>query len=94
MTDDIDTHDCVVGCVGGLAGPERVRLGRCSECLVRPTREFYEDFNKAFVRHWKETTGKTIKIDMSHGGSRKQARAVIDGLEATVVTLALAYDID
>jgi sulfate transport system substrate-binding protein len=59
-----------------------------------PTRELYTDFNKAFASHWKTTTGDTVTIKQSHGGSGKQARAVIDGLEADVVTLALAYDID
>ena len=59
-----------------------------------PTRELYQDFNAAFVKHWKATTGETVTIRASHGGSGKQARAVIDGLEADVVTLALAYDID
>ncbi len=59
-----------------------------------PTREFYQEFNQAFVQHWRERTGETLTINMSHGGSGKQARAVIDGLEADVVTLALAYDID
>ena len=59
-----------------------------------PTREFYRDFNAAFVEHWKKETGETITIEQSHGGSGKQARAVIDGLQADVVTLALAADID
>jgi len=59
-----------------------------------PTREFYKAYGAAFAQHWKDTTGETVKIDSSHGGSGKQARAVIDGLEADVVTLALAYDID
>lgn len=59
-----------------------------------PTREFYEDYNALFATHWKETTGDTVEINQSHGGSGKQARAVIDGLQADVVTLALAYDID
>ena len=59
-----------------------------------PTRELYEDYNKAFVQHWKEKTGDTITVSQSHGGSGKQARSVIDGLSADVVTLALAYDID
>jgi sulfate transport system substrate-binding protein len=59
-----------------------------------PTRELYQDFNKAFAEHWKQSTGDTVTIRQSHGGSGKQARAVIDGLEADVVTLALAYDID
>lgn len=59
-----------------------------------PTREFYVDFNKAFADHWKAETGQSVTIRQSHGGAGKQARAVIDGLEADVVTLALAYDID
>ena len=59
-----------------------------------PTRELYADFNKAFAAHWKARTGDTVSIKQSHGGSGKQARSVIDGLEADVVTLALAYDID
>lgn len=59
-----------------------------------PTREFYEEFNRAFAQHWKSKTGQKVTIRQSHGGAGKQARAVIDGLEADVVTLALAYDID
>jgi sulfate transport system substrate-binding protein len=59
-----------------------------------PTRELYQEFNVAFAKHWQAKTGKTVKVLQSHGGSSKQARAVIDGLEADVVTLALAYDID
>jgi len=59
-----------------------------------PTRELYQDYNAAFARHWKETKGQDVSVRQSHGGSGKQARAVIDGLEADVVTLALAYDID
>src|SRR5256712_5380239 len=59
-----------------------------------PTRELYQDFNAAFSKYWKAKTGDTITLQQSHGGSGKQARAVIDGLEADVVTLALAYDID
>jgi len=58
-----------------------------------PTREFYAEFNKAFAAHWKKETGHAIAVQQSHGGAGKQARAVIDGLEADVVTLALAYDI-
>ena len=59
-----------------------------------PTRELYQDYNAAFAKYWKAKTGQTVEIQQSHGGSGKQARAVIDGLEADVVTLALAYDID
>ncbi len=59
-----------------------------------PTRELYAEYNAAFVAHWKQETGETVEIRQSHGGSGKQARSVIDGLDADVVTLALAYDID
>jgi sulfate/thiosulfate-binding protein len=59
-----------------------------------PTRELYQDFNKAFSAFWKQKTGDNVTVSQSHGGSGKQARAVIDGLDADVVTLALAYDID
>ena len=59
-----------------------------------PTRELYQAYNEAFAAHWKKETGEDLTIEASHGGSGKQARAVIDGLEADVVTLALAYDID
>jgi sulfate transport system substrate-binding protein len=59
-----------------------------------PTREFYQDFNAEFAKQWKSKTSDSISIKQSHGGSGKQARSVIDGLEADVVTLALAYDID
>jgi sulfate transport system substrate-binding protein len=59
-----------------------------------PTRELYQDFNTAFAKQWKAQTGESITIKQSHGGSGKQARSVIDGLEADVVTLALARDID
>jgi sulfate/thiosulfate-binding protein len=59
-----------------------------------PTREFYEEYNKAFAAYWKSKTGDSVIVNQSHGGSGKQARSVIDGLEADVVTLALGYDID
>ncbi|MEP7010748.1 MAG: sulfate ABC transporter substrate-binding protein [Acidobacteriota bacterium] len=59
-----------------------------------PTRELYQDFNAAFAKQWKAKTGQDLAVQQSHGGSGKQARAVSDGLEADVVTLALAYDID
>ena len=59
-----------------------------------PTRELYQDFNKAFAAHWKTKTGDVVSVKQSHGGSGRQARSVIDGLEADVVTLALAYDVD
>ena len=59
-----------------------------------PTREFYRDYNAAFAAHWKKTAGQDVSVKQSHGGSGKQARAVVDGLEADVVTLALAYDVN
>lgn len=59
-----------------------------------PTRELYQDFNAAFTKHWKAETGDTVTIKQSHGGSGKQARAVINGLEADVVTLAFSGDVD
>jgi sulfate/thiosulfate transport system substrate-binding protein len=59
-----------------------------------PTREFYVDFNKAFAAYWQKKSGEVVSVKQSHGGSGRQARSVIDGLDADVVTLALAYDID
>jgi sulfate/thiosulfate-binding protein len=59
-----------------------------------PTRELYQDFNQAFIKYWKGKTGQTVVIRQSHGGSGGQARAVVEGLDADVVTLALAYDVD
>src|ERR1700744_440005 len=59
-----------------------------------PTRELYTDFNKAFAAAYQKETGKSVEIKQSHGGSGSQARSVIDGLQADVVTLALAYDVD
>lgn len=75
----------------GMAGAQAVTLLNVS---YDPTRELYQDVNAAFARQWKAKTGQDVTIQQSHGGSGKQARAVIDGLEADVVTLALAYDID
>ena len=59
-----------------------------------PTRELYQEFNAAFAKQWQAKAGEKVTIKQSHGGSGKQARTVIDGLDADVVTLALAYDID
>ncbi len=81
------------GLVGGAhagAGAETTLLNVSYD----PTRELYQEFNAAFAKHWKEKTGEDVTIKQSHGGSGKQARAVIDGLEADVVTLALAGDVD
>jgi sulfate transport system substrate-binding protein len=81
-----------VACGGGTGGsaPGTTLLNVSYD----PTREFYGDFNRAFATAWQEKSGTDIIIRQSHGGSGKQARAVIDGLQADVVTLALAYDID
>jgi sulfate/thiosulfate-binding protein len=75
----------------GLAAEAQTTLLNVS---YDPTRELYQDFNASFAKYWKAKTGETVTIKNSHGGSGKQARSVIDGLEADVVTLALAYDID
>ena len=77
--------------VSAAMAPAAVKLLNVS---YDPTREFYQDFNAAFRKYWKAKTGVDVEINQSHGGSGKQARAVIDGLPADVVTLALAYDID
>lgn len=85
------------GLVGCSSGEESGGSSKTVELLnvsYDPTRELYEEYNKLFKEHWKETTGEDIVINQSHGGSGKQGRSVIEGLEADVVTLALAYDID
>jgi sulfate/thiosulfate transport system substrate-binding protein len=76
---------------GTAPGTARVTLLNVS---YDPTRELYVDFNAAFAKEWKARTGQVLRVDQSHGGSGKQARSVIDGLAADVVTLALAADID
>ena len=73
------------------ANPRSIRLLNVS---YDPTRELYQEINTAFARQWKAKTGVDVQISQSHGGSGKQARAVIDGLQADIVTLALSYDID
>jgi sulfate/thiosulfate-binding protein len=80
----------------GLAGlPAAAQDGKTLlNVSYDPTREFYAEYNAAFTSYWKEKSGETVTVKQSHGGSGKQARSVIDGLEADVVTLALAYDID
>jgi sulfate/thiosulfate transport system substrate-binding protein len=80
-----------------LAGAAFITSAFAGELLnvsYDPTRELYTEFNDAFAKHWKEKTGKEVVVNQSHAGSGKQARSVIDGLSADVVTLALAYDID
>lgn len=81
------------GC-GGSDGASAAVEARLLNVSYDPTREFYRDFNEAFAEYWLQKTGQVVKVDMSHGGAGVQARAVIDGLAADVVTLALAYDID
>lgn len=79
----------VSGCGG--TNPSAIRIRNVS---YDPTREFYRDVNAHFAEFWKQKTGQTLVVEQSHGGSGKQARSVIDGLQADVVTLALAFDID
>jgi sulfate/thiosulfate-binding protein len=81
----------IVCATAGLAGAKDLTLLNAS---YDPTRELYHEFNEVFAKHWQQTTGDTVTIRQSNGGSGAQARAVIDGLEADVVTLGLAYDID
>ncbi|HEX8667936.1 MAG TPA: sulfate ABC transporter substrate-binding protein [Allosphingosinicella sp.] len=85
----------VAACSGGDEGSKgkggQIQLLNVS---YDPTRELYRDINAAFARQWQEKTGQRVTFRMSHGGSGKQSRAVIDGLEADVVTLALGYDVD
>lgn len=94
-----------VALIGGCNSPEAAKEGNqagakneaTTELLnvsYDPTRELYQDFNKAFSDHWQKESGNSVKINQSHGGSGKQARSVVDGLQADVVTLALGYDID
>ena len=80
--------------LAGCGSGSNTKVIRLLNVSYDPTRELYTDFNAAFARHWKEKTGDTVLIQQSHGGSSKQARSVIDGLPADVVTLALAYDVD
>ncbi|MBX3640002.1 MAG: sulfate ABC transporter substrate-binding protein [Nitrosomonas sp.] len=77
-----------------VIGPEAFAGKTLLNVSYDPTRELYQEFNPAFIKHWQAQTGEKINISQSHGGSGKQARSVIDGLEADVVTLALAVDID
>src|SRR5688572_2802498 len=81
----------VTGAVTPRADAKDVKLLNVS---YDPTRELYVQFNSAFAKHWKAKTGDTVDVKQSHGGSSKQARSVIDGLPADVVTLALASDVD
>ena len=85
------TTSVFIGGAGSAAQAAEVTLLNVS---YDPTRELYTDFNKSFAEYWKKKTGDTVKINQSHGGSGRQARSVIDGLAADVVTLALAADVD
>lgn len=76
--------------ISGTALAERTLLNVSYD----PTRELYQDFNQEFIKYWKDKTGEDVEIQQSHGGAGKQTRAVIDGLEADIVTFALPYDID
>lgn len=78
----------------GVAHPSEAKTVTLLNVSYDPTRELYEDYNKAFTKYWKEKTGEDVTINQSHGGSGKQGRAIIDGLDADVATLALAYDVD
>ncbi len=86
--------------MGAVSAAREVERGSAAQAVTLlnvsydPTREFYQEINAAFTRHWAARTGQAVTIRQSHGGSGKQARSVIDGLEADVVTLALGYDID
>ncbi len=84
----------VVAALASLAPAARAANVELLNVSYDPTRELYVDFNRAFAAHWKATTGDQVRIRQSHGGSGKQARSVIDGLPADVVTLALAFDVD
>jgi sulfate/thiosulfate transport system substrate-binding protein len=80
--------------IGGTASVAQAAEVTLLNVSYDPTRELYVDFNKSFAEYWKKKTGDDVKINQSHGGSGRQARSVIDGLAADVVTLALAGDID
>ena len=84
----------LTACSGGKQGAGGKGAVELLNVSYDPTRELYEAINPKFAAKWKAETGQGVAIKMSHGGSGKQARAVIDGLDADVVTLALAYDID
>jgi sulfate/thiosulfate-binding protein len=95
------TRQCIaaVTCAALIAGLAACAGGSSGDVVLLnvsydPTRELYEDYNVQFAKHWQETTGQHVRVSQSHGGSGRQARAVIDGLPADVVTLALAGDID
>jgi sulfate transport system substrate-binding protein len=100
-TFSIPSRRAVLAGAAALAGPALLGAQASAQAPITllnvsydPTRELYQDINKAFIAFWKQRTGQDLKINQSHNGSGASARAVIDGLQADVVTLALAYDID
>jgi len=100
MTMELSRRGLIAASAAGAAVMLAPGLGRAAAATALlnasydPTREFYKDFNALFAADWKKKTGGDVTVRQSHDGSGKQARAVVDGLEADVVTLALAYDID
>ncbi|BDI32163.1 sulfate ABC transporter substrate-binding protein [Capsulimonas corticalis] len=90
----IKAFGALLTAAAALAPATAVHAQKLLNVSYDPTRELYQDYNTAFAKYWKDHTGQNIHIDQSHGGSGAQSRAVSEGLEADVVTLALAYDID
>ncbi len=88
------TASVMLGCSGPQGTSDQGGEITLQNVSYDPTRQLYEDFNQAFAAHWKEKTGQDVKVQQSHGGSGKQAQAVIGGQQADVVTLALSFDID
>lgn len=93
-SDDADTASGENTSSEGASSETKAEKVELLNVSYDPTRELYEEFNQEFAKYWLEENGQEVSIQQSHGGSAKQGRAVIDGLEADVVTLALAYDID
>jgi sulfate transport system substrate-binding protein len=96
---DLTRRDIAAGALVAAAAPASLAQAAAPPVSLLnvsydPTRELYKEINAAYAKYWKSRTGQTVTVNQSHGGSGKQARAVIDGLEADVVTLALAADID
>ncbi|HYE51234.1 MAG TPA: sulfate ABC transporter substrate-binding protein [Azospirillaceae bacterium] len=98
MPRTVQSRRRLLGTLAGVALLPAARAAAADASLLNvsydPTREFYREFDAAFAREWEATTGQSVSVAASHGGSGKQARSVIDGLQADVVTLALAYDVD
>src|SRR5574340_246651 len=88
------SHTAMLAILVALAAPSFAGDLTLLNVSYDPTRELYQSFDSAFAGYWQKKTGQHVTVRQSHGGSGKQARAVIDGLDADVVTLALAYDID